>query len=137
MPHRALALPGALLLALGSGACRAADRVHVLPAEPPPLEDGATFASSTLFASPRLSAHAVRVTGTLAPHLHERHAETVFVISGRARMRIGDETFELEPRTVVHVPEGVVHAVEVEGEAAVLSLFTPPFDGTDRVFVEE
>ena len=77
-----------------------------------------------------------RVRGSLGAHFHAHHDETVYVLEGRARMRVGDAWHELGPGDLVHVPEGVVHAGEIEGEATVLSFFTPAFDGSDRVFLD-
>ena len=41
------------------------------------------------------------------------------------------------PGTVVHVPRGTVHAVDTYLPTTVLSIFSPPFDGEDRVYVLE
>jgi len=126
----------ATLACLALIACRAPDRPVVDSVEAVEPGPAGGLHTRRLFASPRLSAHATSVSGSLAPHLHAHHEETVYVVAGRARMRIGDAWHELGPGDVAHVPEGVVHAVEVDGTATVLSVFAPPFDGTDRVFVE-
>lgn len=123
----------ALLLA---ASCRAADEVRFLSAEPPPFAPGTHFATRALFASPDASFHVTRVAESLAPHYHAHSAETVYVIAGSARMQVGGETFELARGSVVHVPRGSVHSVEVLEEATVLSVFTPPFDASDRIFSE-
>ncbi len=92
--------------------------------------------SRLLFASPRVSAHHVVLEKPLAAHFHRSHDETVVVLSGRARMLVGDAWRDLASGSVVHVPPGVVHAVEPDGPVSAVSIFAPPFDGEDRVFVE-
>ncbi len=91
----------------------------------------------TLFRSPLLSAHATQVSGPVAAHYHADHEETVYVLSGTSRMRLGDEWIDLHVGDLVHIPRGVVHQVETAEPVSVLSLFAPPFFGEDRVFVEE
>lgn len=50
------------------------------------------------------------VTGSNPPlHLHEREDEAFYVLSGRVRVRVGDEEFEGEPGTFVLAPRGVPH----------------------------
>ncbi len=89
-----------------------------------------------LFATPTLSAHLASADEPIPAHYHARHEETVYVVAGRARMWIDGEAYELEPGMLVHVPRGAVHSVEPEGPSSVLSIFTPPFDGKDRVFLD-
>lgn len=84
------------------------------------------------------SVHHLRVADEVRPHLHRRHDETVVVLVGRGRMRIANDTTEVGPGTVIVVPRGTVHSLEVEGDPLeAISVFSPPFDGKDRVFVDE
>lgn len=43
------------------------------------------------------------------PHRHKRVHDMFYVLEGTLTMRLGDETLELEPRSFVCVPPGVVH----------------------------
>lgn len=129
------------LLPLALAACRSAaptpaEGAVVTRFEPPTLAAGAPVASAPILASPGLSLHAVTAAGPIRPHYHARHEETVYVVVGRARMRIGDEWHDIGPGSIVHVPVGVLHAVEPSEPCYVLSIFAPPFDGEDRVFVD-
>lgn len=75
--------------------------------------------------------HAVR------PHKHLSHSESIYVVQGEGRMQLGDNTISIKPGDFIHVPEGVVHGVEVTQQPLkVLSVQAPEFDGTDRVWVE-
>ena len=77
------------------------------------------------------------VSGSIAPHVHDRHEETVYVIAGEGRMVVGDQEIALAPGALVHVPRGVAHAVEATFPLTALSIFAPPFDGKDRRFLAQ
>ena len=84
----------------------------------------------------------VALIQTLAPvklHYHETHDETVVVWSGKGKMRLGDETHSVGPGSILFIPRKTLHSFEPTGEekAVVISSFSPPFDGEDRVFVRE
>jgi mannose-6-phosphate isomerase-like protein (cupin superfamily) len=67
---------------------------------------------------------------TSNPHSHEDQEEIFYCISGRGRIRVGDEEMALEPGMVVYVPEGTVHQlINTEGTEVlkVLSAVSPPF----------
>lgn len=79
----------------------------------------------------------IEIDQAVRPHKHLAHSETIYVIAGEGRMRLGDKTFTLRPGDFVQVPEGEVHGVDViRTPLKVLSVQAPEFDGTDRVWVE-
>jgi mannose-6-phosphate isomerase-like protein (cupin superfamily) len=84
------------------------------------------------------SLHLVQVREGVRPHYHRDRDETVYVLRGEARFTLAGEEFDLRPGMLLHVPRRLVHSVRVMGKepCAVLSIFTPPFDGEDRIFVE-
>jgi len=142
-------LPGAFLLAFAAAACvaRPKERFEIL--EPfvgnleerlaeSPLAPGAALRSDELHRGSEASLHLVQVRDAVAPHYHRDHDETVYVIRGEALFTLAGEEMALRPGTLLHVPRRLVHSVRVLGAepCAVLSLFTPPFDGKDRIFVE-
>jgi mannose-6-phosphate isomerase-like protein (cupin superfamily) len=129
-------LSAALLALLGCRSAGPLDTPLVTPLEPATFAGDDVVASRTLFSSPRVSAHATTVRGPLPAHYHATHEETVVVLSGTARMRLGGTWYELHAGDLIHVPKGVVHAVDVDEPVTVLSLFAPPFHGEDRVFVD-
>ncbi len=133
----------ALSCALFPPGCRTpegrADSVRVLALAPIDLASAPAFRSELLFATPRVSVHHTLLKERLSPHFHLDHEETVIVLEGRARMLIGEAWHEIGPGSVTHVPLGVVHAVEPLGPGGfvgAVSIFSPPFDGKDRVFLE-
>jgi mannose-6-phosphate isomerase-like protein (cupin superfamily) len=73
----------------------------------------------------------------IALHFHERHEETLFIVSGRAEMRIGEDTITVKPGDVVFLPKRTVHSFKpISDDCVVVSTFSPKFDGVDRVWVE-
>jgi len=127
-----LSLP--LLLAAAS-ACSARDESQVLRVEP--ATEVLSFSSELLFRSPRLSMHRSVALAPLGAHFHRHSEESIYVISGSARMRIGDEWHELSAGSLVHVPKGVVHELVPAGIVTAISTFSPPFRDRDREFVVE
>ena len=130
----------ALLCALLAPACLSwgpQGTPRVIRPELPLLPVGESSATEALFESSHTSCYVTTLDGTLAPHYHERHEEVVWVLTGRARMFVGNTWYEIGPGDVVHLPAGVLHAVETDRPCSVISLFSPPFDGVDRVYLDE
>ena len=77
--------------------------------------DGATLAWTTLEPG-----HKPR------PHSHP-HEQIVYMVSGRARFRVGDEEVILGPGEMLVVPPNVEHWAETVGDEPVLdlSIFSP------------
>src|SRR5690349_9017285 len=52
-------------------------------------------------------------------HVHHRQEETIHVLSGRFKIRIGEETFRCDPGGFAYMPSGVPHAfLNLTGEPA-------------------
>jgi quercetin dioxygenase-like cupin family protein len=67
-----------------------------------------------------LAAVAVRAHpgwGKAPPHVHARHGEALYVLEGQLELRLADRAQRVEPESWAFVPPGVVHALEVTGEA--------------------
>lgn len=52
------------------------------------------------------------------PHAHEGE-EIMFVLEGRAEIRMGDETEVVGPNTAVFCPPNVLHGIRNEGETPI------------------
>jgi quercetin dioxygenase-like cupin family protein len=64
---------------------------------------------------------------TQPPHTHAGADKLYLLVSGKARMRVGDETRTVEAGTVVWAPADVVHGVdEVIERATMLVAIAPP-----------
>jgi quercetin dioxygenase-like cupin family protein len=60
-------------------------------------------------------------------HVHRKQDETIHVVTGRFRVRIGDELFDLDERGFAYMPAGIPHAfvnlTDEDGE--LIMTFTP------------
>jgi mannose-6-phosphate isomerase-like protein (cupin superfamily) len=95
------------------------------------------IAKSPLFSDPHTTSVLLWINGEVKLHKHATHSEHVVVLSGKAEMRLGEETFTVRKGDVIFIPEGTPHAVKVrKGVLKVISIQSPQFDGTDRVPLE-
>jgi len=53
-------------------------------------------------------------------HAHP-HEQVLLVLSGRVRMKIGGETYELGPREMAHLPPNVLHSLYAIEDTEVVS----------------
>ena len=69
-------------------------------------------------------------------HVHHRQEETIHVLSGRFKVRIGDDVFELQEGGFAYLPSGVPHAFLnlTDQPAEIIVVYTP---GGGHKFYEE
>jgi quercetin dioxygenase-like cupin family protein len=69
-------------------------------------------------------------------HVHHTQLETIHVLSGRFKVRIGDEEFEVEERGFAYLPAGVPHTFLnlTDDPAEIVVVYAP---GGCRGFYEE
>ena len=53
--------------------------------------------------------------GRTTPHFHPRTEEIYYILTGRARMLIGDELRDVEPGDAIAIPPGAVHQITNTG----------------------
>ena len=107
-------------------------------AEKYPLEPGKAFQVSELGRDAHSSQHVVWIVDREVPHRHDTHDLFVVMLRGYGTMRIGSETRPVGPNSILYVPRGTPHAFTNEsGEPALAyAVYTPAFDGADRVPVD-
>jgi uncharacterized RmlC-like cupin family protein len=66
-------------------------------------------------------------------HTHDG-AELVYVLEGTARYRIGDETVEAGPGTMIHFPAGTLETFEPTSTLRLLIVYSP--GGIEKFFAE-
>ncbi len=68
-------------------------------------------------------------------HRHDRHDLVVVLLRGHGSMRLGEESRAVGEGSIVYVPRGSVHAFTNAADTPAFAyvLYTPPFDGEDRV----
>ena len=69
-----------------------------------------------------------KVGAEIEEHIHEKEADIIYVLQGRATMWIEDRgSFKLEPGVFVVVPKGLRHRTyDVEEELLIYDVFSPP-----------
>jgi mannose-6-phosphate isomerase-like protein (cupin superfamily) len=72
-------------------------------------------------------------------HKHLYHSEHVLVLEGEGVMRLADSSFTLKKGDLIFIPKNTIHAVKTNSKVPlkVLSIQSPLFNGSDRVFVEK
>jgi mannose-6-phosphate isomerase-like protein (cupin superfamily) len=100
-----------------------------------PLAAGESFSVSEIGRDAHTSHHRVWIRDAEEPHRHDAHDLVVVMLRGFGSMRIGDETRPVGAGSILYVPRGAVHAFRNESgaPAAAYAIYTPPFDGKDRV----
>ena len=75
----------------------------------------------------------------VAAHYHAQHHEQIYVLEGEADFTLGTKMIKLKAGDFVAIPKNTVHAVHVTspGPLKVISIQTPRFDGSDRIWVKK
>lgn len=91
-----------------------------------------------LYSDSLTSTFFIVIRDQIALHYHAHHTENVFVVSGKAKMQLGDRVIHIKKGDWVLIPSGTRHAVWVKGKKPlkVLSVQAPLFDGTDRILIK-
>lgn len=94
-----------------------------------------TIAVRRLRATSEVSVSLIRLAGAEQPHMHKDHDLVVVMLSGAARLHLGNRTVDVRPGDVMEIPRGVVHWAENTGPEAseVYAIFSPPYDGRDNL----
>lgn len=85
-----------------------------------------------------VSHHLAVVRTAETPHYHRFHDMTVVVLRGRGMLHVDGRIVPMKVGDVAHVHRGAPHMFVNESRepAAALVVFSPAFDGRDRVSVE-
>lgn len=72
-------------------------------------------------------------------HAHDNGEETIFVISGMGKVKVGDEVFDLEPHSLVLFPQGVPHMVWNTGDVPLhlCCFYAPDASAIEYTFYED
>ena len=92
-----------------------------------------------IYSDKHTSSFVIWIKKGVKAHKHIRHTEQVYILGGKASMRLNDKTFTVKKGDWIAIPEGSIHAVTVTSRKPlqVFSIQTPEFLGKDRVFVKE
>jgi len=59
------------------------------------------------------------------PHHHHPYEQTGYLISGRIRLTISEEVFEVEPGDAWCIPEHAPHGAEILEDSVAIEVFSP------------
>lgn len=73
----------------------------------------------------------------LKMHYHQYRDEITYCIKGQAVMNVSGEELVMKAGDLMYIPALMLHGSEVTGNETLqlISIFTPPFDGKDRIYV--
>jgi quercetin dioxygenase-like cupin family protein len=63
--------------------------------------------------------------GSILPAHHHPHEQITLMIEGTMEMKIGEETFLLEPGDIHVIPSNVVHSAFAKTECTLIDVFAP------------
>jgi mannose-6-phosphate isomerase-like protein (cupin superfamily) len=130
------------LAVIGCGTVPPPVRGRVITTLPEPVnplwsqaEQAKPIAVRRLRSTAETSVSLIRIAGAEQPHMHKNHDLVVMMLSGSARLHLGNRTVEVRPGDVMEIPRGVVHWAENTGPEAseVYAIFSPPYDGLDNL----
>lgn|GEM_PF-33526 len=75
----------------------------------------------------------VRAGHALSLQFHQAKHETLYVLSGEVRLRLGDDERVVGPGYVAVVPPGTVHRMEAVTDAVIVEVSTPEVDDVVRL----
>lgn len=72
-------------------------------------------------------------------HKHLEHSENIYILEGKGEMQIGDNKYAVKKGDYFNIPKSTPHGVIVHSSKPmkVLSIQSPKFDGTDRIFLDK
>ena len=70
----------------------------------------------------------VPVGNNVSRHVHDNEVETVYLLTGKSELVLGDERVSFDAGSVVAIPKGLEHELHNVGDEPVvlLAFFTPP-----------
>lgn len=78
----------------------------------------------------------INTSSPVPAHYHAKHDETVIIVRGSGTMRLGDQERTVRAGDLMFIPQGTPHAFVPHGDDVVaVSVFSPKFDGTDRIIL--
>ncbi|MFZ2472542.1 MAG: cupin domain-containing protein [Methanothrix sp.] len=77
------------------------------------------------------------VGSVLKMHYHQYSDEITYCIKGQAVMNVSGKELVMKTGDLMYIPALTLHGSEVTGNETLqlISIFSPPFDGKDRIYV--
>jgi len=94
---------------------------------PNPVEMLPGIVRRTLTAGDRMMLIEVTLEPGAAVPMHTHpHEQTGYVVSGRMRLQIGDQTLDLDPGDAYMIPGGAEHEATALDPLVIVDVFSPP-----------
>ena len=79
---------------------------------------------SVLACRPLEAVRLLQMREPVAPHVHDRVDEIIYVVAGDGVLRLGESRVALRPATLVVVPRGSNHSFEIRGKKPLITVST-------------
>lgn len=101
------------------------------------LAEGEGFRVEEIARDAHSSHHVVWIRDREIPHRHDRHDLFVVILRGHGAMRLADEERATPEGSILFIPRGTPHAFRNGSgvPAVAYAIYTPAFDGKDRISV--
>ena len=102
------------------------------------LADGSDFRAELVGRDEHQSHHVVAIRTGEVPHRHDEHDLLVILLRGHGEILIGLETQPVGAGSILYIPRHTRHAFTNRSDqpAIAYTVYTPAFDGKDRVDAE-
>ena len=89
--------------------------------------------------TPECSLRLLRLTKDKYVRLHHHHktTQTYFVLDGSIQAAVGSKSVTLQPHQSLRIPTDVLHSIQTDKEALVLSISIPPLEEDDQHLAAE
>ena len=88
-----------------------------------------------LYNSENLSLSYAVISDSTKPHKHQKMEEVYFIVKGKAKLKIGDETFTIETGDVFSIPKDKFHNIQdVEETIELVVVTNPKYDPSDVIY---
>jgi mannose-6-phosphate isomerase-like protein (cupin superfamily) len=83
--------------------------------------------------NPTCSLHVTSITDSVR-HYHRDCTEVYYILEGRGKMELNDETVDIEPAMVIFIEPGTRHRVISADGIRAIVFSVPPFQADDEYF---
>lgn len=104
-----------------------------------PMSDVQDISIEQISRGDSASSHIVRIRKQEPMHIHKTHDVIAILLKGKGILTLGSRQLQLVPGSIVSIPRGMPHSFQNQSPkpATVYATFSPAFDGTDFVPIQE
>lgn len=104
-----------------------------------PTEDYENIWVKKISDDPNQSSFVIWIKKSVRLHKHVDHSENIYILGGKGEMIIGETKLQVKKGDYFNIPKDTPHALNVlsSSPVQVLSIQSPRFLGTDRIYLDE